>query len=149
MSVDVLPSRTFRVSMVLGFGCGAGLFALGVGRVFLGDGAVFRSLPSLLFGLWSLGYYGWKGYTGWKGPLLHLDPNEIRWHPAGSRHPQRMLVAEVTGFRWPSPADLWIEGRAGSTLRIPMVGVRKCDRERVREWLSDRWVDGGWLVVHH
>ena len=144
MLLEVFASRAFRVVMTLGFGSGVLLFGLGLVRVL--EGAVgLRSLAHLLAGSLNLGYFGWMGYYVWKVPVLHFGPIEMRWHPMGSRRPRRMLVAEVTGFRWPYANDLWIESRRG-TWRMSMIGIARCDRQRVKKWLSDRWVDSGVVV---
>lgn len=143
MSVDIFASRTLRVTTTLGFCSGVLLFALGVVRLLSEDDAVVGSVLNILMGLWFIGYFGWMGYSVWKRPVLQLDPSEIRWLPIGSRRPRRMRMTDVTGFRWPYPADLWIKGGAQSTLMVHMGGISRCDRARVREWLNERWVDGG------
>ena len=145
-SVEVFASRTLRVAMGLGFCNGVLLLAIGLIRLLSEDDAVVGSVGNMLAGLWLGGYFGWVGYSVWRRPVLQLDMNEIRWLPIGSRRPQRIRVADVTGFRWPYPADLWIEGGTRSPLRVHMVGISKCDRARVREWFIERWADGGLVV---
>jgi hypothetical protein len=97
----------------------------------------------ILIGTWLIGYHGWLAACMLRRPTLRLDPQEIRYVPVGSRAPQAVRVTDVTGYRWPYPADLWIEAENRPALCIRMVGVRSTDRNRVREWLSQRWVDGG------
>ena len=144
-SLDVFASRASRIVMTLGFGTGALLVALSLVRL-VKEGASVGPVVNLLAGLSNLGCFGWMGYYAWNVPILHFNPEEIRWHLMGSRRTRRMSVAEVTGFRWPYPGDLWIEGKAGTTWRMSMVGISRRDRERVREWLSYRWVDRGLVV---
>jgi hypothetical protein len=138
-SVDVFVSRVFLAAMTLGFLCSALLVAMDVAGLLQGKVSVI----GLVLHLFMVGCSGWMSYRMWHVPVLHLDPSEIRLHPGAGLSPQRIPVADVTGFRWPYPSDLWIERRGGSTLRLGMIGISRRDRERVREWLSDRWVDGG------
>jgi len=107
------------------------------------DTSRLSPLLNVLSGLLLWVYCIWMGYCAWRNPILHLGPDEIRWCPPGTLHPQRMPVAQVTGFSWPAHQDLWIQGTGGKTLRIVVFGVRRVDRERARAWLSERWGDRG------
>ncbi len=144
-SIDIFIRRFFRVWMAFCAVGGGVQLTLNLVLLVQGQGLFYKSVFDLLMGLSFLVYFGWISYVAWRHPVLHFGPDEISWRPPGSLRARRLALSEVTGFRWPLPKDLWIEGAGETTLRIPVIGISALDRERARAWLEARWVDGGFV----